>query len=129
MLGAKIYTTVGTEEKVDYLVRTFDIPRNCVFNSRTPRFTEDVLRETGGRGVDVALNSLSGECLHATWRCIAKWGTMVEIGKVDLLGAGKLSLDAFLGSRNYCCFDLRQMGEERPQMYNRFVLSFSLRFS
>ncbi len=28
--------------------------------------------ETGHLGVDLALNSLSGELLHATWRCVAR---------------------------------------------------------
>ncbi|RYP11915.1 hypothetical protein DL765_007558 [Monosporascus sp. GIB2] len=116
MLGAEIYTTVGNKEKADYLMETCGIPRGRIFDSRNTSFVDDILRETNGKGVDVALNALSGELLHATWRCIAKWGTMVEIGKVDLLGAGKLDMDMFLGSRNYCCFDLRQMAEERPQM-------------
>ncbi|RYO92343.1 hypothetical protein DL766_010347 [Monosporascus sp. MC13-8B] len=116
MLGAEIYTTVGNKEKADYLMETCGIPRGRIFDSRNTSFVDGILRETNGKGVDVALNSLSGELLHATWRCIAKWGTMVEIGKVDLLGAGKLDMDMFLGSRNYCCFDLRQMAEERPQM-------------
>ncbi|CAG9990503.1 unnamed protein product [Clonostachys byssicola] len=116
MLGAQVYTTVGSEEKVNYLMRAFGLPRNRIFSSRDESFAHDILRETQGKGVDVALNSLSGELLHATWRCVAKWGTMVEIGKVDLLGAGKLDMDMFLGSRSYSCFDLRQMAEERPQI-------------
>lgn len=119
MLGVEIFTTVGTEEKIKYLMETIQLPRNRIFSSRSVAFAEEILRETGGRGVDAALNSLSGELLHATRRCIAKWGTMIEIGKVDLLGAGKLDMDLFLGSRNYCSFDLRQMGEERPQMIKR----------
>jgi NADPH:quinone reductase-like Zn-dependent oxidoreductase len=77
MLGADIYTTVGSEAKVEYLTKTFDIPRNHIFSSRDASFATDLLRETGGKGVDVALNSLSGELLHTTWKCIARWGTMV----------------------------------------------------
>ena len=77
------------------------------------------MRKTNGRGVDYALNSLSGELLHATWRCIAKWGTMVEIGKRDLLGAGKLDMDVFLANRSYCCVDIDQMREEKPQIIGR----------
>lgn len=121
MLGAEIYTTVGSETKVGYLMETFDIPRNRIFNSRNASFVDDLLRETGGKGVDVALNSLSGELLHATWKCVAKWGTMVEIGKRDLLGNATLDMAPFLANRNYCCLDVDQMRAERPEMSTRYV--------
>ncbi|KAI1778816.1 hypothetical protein F4818DRAFT_455103 [Hypoxylon cercidicola] len=123
MLGAEIYTTVGNGKKADFLVKTLGVPRNRIFNSRATTFADDILRETAGKGVDLAVNSLSGDLLHATWHCIAKWGTMVEIGKIDLLGSARLDMSMFLGSRNYCCFDLRQMTEERPQIVSRLLRS------
>ena len=89
MLEAEIFVTVSTEEKIKYLVDNFGLPRNRIFNSRNTEFVIGIMRETHGRGVDLALNSLSGELLHETWRCIAEFGTMVEIGKRDLIGAGK----------------------------------------
>ena len=66
MIGADIYATVGTQEKVEYLVNTYDIPSEHIFSSRDSSFLPGLMRETGGRGVDVVLNSLSGELLHAT---------------------------------------------------------------
>jgi NADPH:quinone reductase-like Zn-dependent oxidoreductase len=66
LIGAEIFATVGSEEKVQYLVDTFGIPRNRIFNSRDSSFKQGVLKETGGKGVDVVLNSLSGELLHAS---------------------------------------------------------------
>ncbi|KAF5551122.1 polyketide synthase [Fusarium phyllophilum] len=123
MLGADIYTTVGSEAKVEYLTKTFDIPRSHIFSSRDASFATDLLRETGGKGVDVALNSLSGELLHTTWKCIAKWGTMVEISKRDLLGNAQLDMSPFLQNRNYCCMDVDQLRAERPEVINR-LLSF-----
>ncbi|GJN81831.1 type I iterative polyketide synthase [Purpureocillium lilacinum] len=114
MVGAEIYATVGNEEKVTYLMETFGLPRNRIFNSRNTSFVDDVLRETNGEGVDLALNSLSGELLHATWKCIAVFGKMVEIGKRDLIGAGKLDLSIFEANRNYCCVDLDQICFRKP---------------
>ncbi|KAJ4207018.1 hypothetical protein NW759_014016 [Fusarium solani] len=113
MLGAEIYVTVGSEVKVNYLMDTFGIPRNRIFNSRNDTFVEGVFRETGGVGVDLVLNSLSGELLHATWRCVAEFGKMVEIGKRDLLGSGKLDMDVFMANRSYCCVDMDQMCSKR----------------
>lgn len=119
MIGADIFTTVSSEEKRQYLMKTYKIPGNRIFNSRSTTFLDDVLRETNGKGVDLALNSLSGEQLHTTWKCIAKWGTMIEIGKRDLLGGAKLDMAPFLDNRNYCCVDLDQMSRERPDMIER----------
>ncbi|KAJ2995866.1 hypothetical protein NUW58_g1155 [Xylaria curta] len=123
MLGAKIYTTVGSEEKVNYLTTNFGIPRNQIFNSRNTSFVDDLMRETGGRGVDVALNALSGELLHSTWRCIAKFGIMVEIGKIDVAGRGQLDMDVFLENRTYACVDILSLGYERPQVTSRLLQS------
>lgn len=120
MIGAEIYTTVSSERKVRYLMENFGIPRNRIFNSRTASFADDLLRETGGRGADLVLNSLGGELLHTTWRrCVAKWGTMVEIGKRDLIEVGKLDMDVFLANRSYRCVDMFQMGVERPDITKR----------
>lgn len=116
MIGADIYTTVSSEVKVNYLTDTFGIPRTHIFDSRSTSFVDGIMRETNNRGADVILNSLSGDLLHATWHCVAKWGTMIEIGKRDLLGAGKLDMDVFLENRNYCCVDINQMRAERPEM-------------
>jgi len=65
MLKANIYVTVGSPEKKEYLIDTFGIPNENIFDSRSTAFAADVMRETGGKGVDVALNSLSGELLQS----------------------------------------------------------------
>lgn len=67
MIGVdKIYATVGSAEKVQYLVDTFNLPRSHIFHSRDASFLPGIMRKTDNRGVDVVLNSLSGELLHAS---------------------------------------------------------------
>ena len=46
---------------------TFGIPHEHIFYSRNSSFLPDLKRKTNGRGVDVVLNSLSGDLLHASW--------------------------------------------------------------
>lgn len=118
MIGAETYVTVGTEQKVQHLMKTFNIPRNRIFNSRNDSFVEGVMRETGRKGVDLVLNSLSGELLHATWQCVAPFGKMVEIGKRDLIGFGKIDMNVFLANRSYCCVDIDAY-HEKPSVLNR----------
>lgn len=96
MVDAKVYVTVGTEEKTQHVMDHFNIPRARIFNSRGNSFLEGILRETRGKGVDLVLNSLSGELLHASWRCVAAFDKLVEIGKRDLIGCGKLDMIPFL---------------------------------
>jgi hypothetical protein len=79
------------------------------------------MRETGGKGVDIVLNSLSGELLHASWKCVAKFGKMVEIGKRDFIGFGKLNMDLFEANRSFFGVDLAQVCSDRPAICNRSV--------
>ena len=109
MLEAEVYATVGNDEKVQFLMDNFQIPRHRIFNSRDDSFVDGVMRETGGRGMDVILNSLSGELLHSTWDCVAEFGSLVEIGKRDLIGGAKLDMKPFLANRSYCCVDIDQL--------------------
>jgi NADPH:quinone reductase-like Zn-dependent oxidoreductase len=95
-------------------METFGIPRHHIFNSRDISFLPDVMRETNSLGVDVVLNSLSGELLHASWKCVAEFGTMVEIGKRDLIGQGNLSMAPFEQNRSYVGVDFAQICADRP---------------
>jgi NADPH:quinone reductase-like Zn-dependent oxidoreductase len=119
MIGAEIFTTVGNDDKVKFLMENFGLRRNRIFNSRDTSFVNDVMRETNGDGVDMALNSLSGELLHATWTCIAEFGKMIEISKRDLIGTGKLDMRPFLANRSYCCVDLDQICRKRSKITKR----------
>lgn len=82
-LGAEIYATVGSEDKACFLVKELGIARNRIFNSRDSSFLKGIVDATNGSGVDLALNSLSGELLSTSWKCVAPDGAMVEIGKRD----------------------------------------------
>jgi NADPH:quinone reductase-like Zn-dependent oxidoreductase len=119
MLQAEIFVTVGSAEKANYIVEKMGLRRGRIFRSRDTSFVDDVMRETQGRGVDMVLNSLSGELLHESWRCVAEFGTMVEIGKRDLMGAGKLDMSPFLANRRYCCADMNQIRAQRPMIMNK----------
>ena len=118
MVGANLYVTVGNDDKVRFLMENFHIPRQRIMHSRDKSFVTDIRRATNGQGVDLVLNSLSGELLHATWSCVAEFGKMVEIGKRDLLGRGKLDMHAFLANRSYSCVDIDQLWK-RPLVLNR----------
>ena len=56
-----------------------------MFDSRTTAFGREVLEATGGAGVDVVLNSLTGEgFIEASLSCLANGGRFVELARVDI---------------------------------------------
>lgn len=50
---------------------TYGVSDDHIFYSRNTSFAEGVMRMTSNKGIDVVLNSLSGEGLVASWECIA----------------------------------------------------------
>lgn len=121
MVGAKIFATVGNEEKVQYLMKNFHIPREQIFDSHSNAFVKDVMAATGGFGVDIALNSLAGELLHATWSCIAPMGAMIEIGKRDFDGHGMMDMYGFNKNRAFIGLDARHMQATRPEICGQML--------
>lgn len=97
------------------------IPRNRIFNSRSAEFLPEILRETNGRGVDIVLNSLAGELLHASWECVASRGKMIELGKRDLLTNGVLSMTPFNKNRSFMGVDLLQLAQEDPEIIDNIL--------
>ncbi|MCJ1346998.1 hypothetical protein MMC31_005218, partial [Peltigera leucophlebia] len=106
LAGVEVFTTVSTEAKKDFLVKTFGIDPANIFSSRDASFLPGILQATNGKGVDVVLNSLSGDLLHASWRCCGMFGRFVEIGKRDLIGAGRLGMDQLLKNVTFTAFDM-----------------------
>ena len=104
--GAEIFATVGTREKMDFLIKEFGLDADHIFNSRDADFAEQLLEKTGGRGVDVILNSLVGDLLQESWQICADFGRFVEIGKRDILDAGKLEMSIFSRNVTFTAFDL-----------------------
>ena len=116
MVGAEIFVTVGTRGKREHLVATYGIPEDHVFASRDLTFASGVMRATGGRGVDVVLNSLAGEALKATWRCIAPFGRFIEIGKRDILANGKLDMAPFVKNVTFASVDILVIGRQNRKL-------------
>ncbi|KAM0223013.1 hypothetical protein ACHAQD_003744 [Fusarium lateritium] len=114
MMDGVIYATVGNERKRNYLVEKYNIPPERIFNSRDISFLDGLMQCTAGRGVDLVLNSLTGELLHASWKCVAKFGSLLELGKRDLAGFGKLDMSRFLDNRSYCGIDVMYLITEQP---------------
>ncbi|KAL6789095.1 fatty acid synthase S-acetyltransferase [Trichoderma sp. SZMC 28012] len=95
LIGAEIFVTVGTAEKKQFLMETYDIKEGRIFSSRDLSFAKGVMRLTNQRGVDVVLNSLSGEALRQSWELMAPSGRFIEIGRRDIDLNRRLEMSVF----------------------------------
>ena len=63
-----------------------------VFDSRQTEFARQILDATGGAGVDVVLNSLTGEgFIDASLSCLADGGRFVEMARRDILSVEEMA--------------------------------------
>ncbi|KAI1125484.1 putative polyketide synthase [Nemania abortiva] len=122
-IGATVFTTVSTDAKRDFLIRELSLPQTRIFQSRNTSFVEDVRRETGGRGVNVLLNSLTGDLLHASWNCMSRFGRFVEVGKRDLADASRLDMHAFLRGTTFTAFDLSDLFYDEDTHYRHVLIN------
>ena len=56
-----------------------------IVDSRTADFAGDIAAYTDGRGVNVVLNSLTGQFIDESFRVLAEGGRFIELGKRDVL--------------------------------------------
>ncbi|MGH3373760.1 MAG: acyltransferase domain-containing protein, partial [Actinoallomurus sp.] len=81
-LGAEVYATASPGKHA--VLEEMGIEAAHRASSRDLDF-EDVIRQaTGGRGVDVVLNSLAGPFTDASLRLLAEGGRLMEMGKTDI---------------------------------------------
>ncbi|ASF45354.1 type I polyketide synthase [Methylovulum psychrotolerans] len=115
-LGAEVYATVGTEEKCDFL-RLLGIKH--IYDSRSLRFAEDILAQTGGHGVDVVLNSLAGEAINRNFQVLKPFGRFLELGKRDFYENTHIGLRPFRNNISYFGIDADQLMQVRPELTQR----------
>ncbi|KAI1149132.1 polyketide synthase [Nemania diffusa] len=108
-IGATVYTTAGSKTKRDYIINELGVPASNVFSSRDLSFVPAIKKVTGGRGVDVVINSLIGDLMHESWRCLSDFGRFIEVGKRELIDAGKLDMRIFLRNATFTAFDLSEL--------------------
>ncbi|KAL8718942.1 MAG: hypothetical protein Q9225_003986 [Loekoesia sp. 1 TL-2023] len=104
--SGQIFATVGTQEKRDFLIKHHGIHPHRIYDSRSTSFASQIMIATDTKGIDVILNSLSGDLLVESWRCIADGGTMVDISKTDMVERRSLPMEPFSRNASYRAVDM-----------------------
>ncbi|WP_145503301.1 type I polyketide synthase [Streptomyces sp. CFMR 7] len=107
--GARVFAT-ASPAKWDVL-RAGGLDDAHIASTRTTDFAEKFLTATGGRGIDLVLDSLAREFVDAGLRLLPNGGRFVEMGKTDVRDPEAVARQ-YPGVR-YRAFDLMEAGPER----------------
>ena len=109
--GAQVLATAGSPEKREYL-RSLGVEH--VMDSRSLEFAPAVLTATGGRGVDVVLNSLTGPFIPASLSLLADGGRFIELGQREVWDAARVA--AVRPGASYAAFNLLEICKREPEL-------------
>jgi acyl transferase domain-containing protein/acyl carrier protein len=121
-IGAQVYATAGSEARRAWL-RSEGIKH--VYDSRSLEFADRIRDDTGGAGVDVVLNSLTGAAQRAGLDLLSFGGRFVEIGKRDIYRDARLDLAPFRRNLAFYSVDLELMAVADPGRLGRLLREIS----
>jgi NADPH:quinone reductase-like Zn-dependent oxidoreductase/acyl carrier protein len=116
--GAEVLATAGSDAK-RALLRQLGIEH--VLDSRDLGFADAILSRTGGAGVDVVLNSLSGEAMERSLGLLRPFGRFLELGKRDLYRDTAVGLRPLRHNATYFAIDADQLPRHRPALAARVL--------
>ena len=95
-VGAKVIGVSGAAEKLDRL-KALGVDFGIC--ARGGDYSDEVLRATAGKGVDMAVNLVGGSAFAACLRSLADFGRLAVVGYVDAVMNAHLDLEAVHGKR------------------------------
>ncbi|EGC39988.1 hypothetical protein DICPUDRAFT_147207 [Dictyostelium purpureum] len=113
--GPAIYATVGSKEKVEYLNDKYGSLITNIYNSRDTEFSDLIMSSSDG--VDLILNTLSGDYLSANFRSLSQVGRIMDLSVTQLVENDGLDISNFKYHVGYNTVDL-----ERAAKYNSTVV-------
>lgn len=121
MIGAKIYITVSTPEDQAFITSQYGIPEEHVFSSGDLSFVRGIMRSTKGAGVDVILNTLSGEALQESLGCIAPFGRFIEASNRVARDNATIDLAPLQRNVTMSSMDIPLLIKQRPKLVRRLL--------
>jgi NADPH:quinone reductase-like Zn-dependent oxidoreductase/SAM-dependent methyltransferase len=116
--GAEVFATAGSPEKRDHLM---SLGVRHVFDSRSTSFAREISKATGGRGVHVVVNSLSGDSIAHSLESLAEGGRFVELGKRGVWDATRVA--TLRPDVRFMPVDLAAATRSDPERVNRLLHS------
>jgi len=116
--GCKIFATAGNETK-RAMLKNMGI--SLVMDSRTTGFAKEIVEYTNGRGVDVILNTLSGESMVAGLNILNFFGRFLQIDKKDIASNNSLNLGIFSKGLSFSSIDIGLLTRDYTMINSLFL--------
>ena len=110
-LGAEVFATAHPNKH--HVLNDLGLDPQHIASSRTLDFVDAFHDATNGQGMDVVLNSLSGDFVDASLQLLPRGGSFVEIGKTDIRLPGDVA--AVHSGVDYQAYDLASASPESLQ--------------
>src|SRR4029077_10504336 len=120
--GAVVIATAGSEVKRAFLRLA---GADYVLDSRDLAFCDAVRDFTKGEGVDIVLNSLSGEAMERSLEVLKPFGRFLELGKRDFYLNRRIHLRSLRQNISYFAIDVDQLPVRRPKLAQRLLTEVS----
>ena len=115
MIGAKVFAIVQSYEEKTFIMEQFKLQEDQIFSIQDNSFAKNIIKATNGNGVDVILNTASGEALRLSWECIAPFGRFVELASQNVSSNTRLEMGRFAKNVTLSAIDIHQFMTERPE--------------
>jgi NADPH2:quinone reductase len=93
--GARVLATASRDDKLERLA---ELGLDHGINYQTTDFADEVRRLTDGRGADVIIDSVGGQVLADSLRCLAYRGRLVSVGSAGRQPAEPLDVSVMRGN-------------------------------
>ena len=114
-LGAEVWAT-ASQGKWE-LLKSMGVTK--IMNSRSLDFADEIMSATEGKGIDVVLNSLSGEFIPQSISVLNEQGRFIEIGKQGIWSRSDVSL--VKPNVSYFIVDLWQITQKQPELIQQML--------
>jgi NADPH:quinone reductase-like Zn-dependent oxidoreductase len=115
--GAKVIATAGTEEKREFLRKTYNIPSELVVSSKDPDLSRTILRALDGGRVDIAVTFMPPDVTDSS-KVLSSFGHLIDLGL-----SGEATADATNYSLPKCvsksAVEIVEMFNQRPKMVQK----------
>lgn len=108
-----IYGTSSSPQKLEYLK---SIGVEYTINYKTEDVSRRIMEITGGNGVDVVLNTLSGDAIQQGINSLAPGGRYLEIAVAGLRATKYLDLSGMVSNQSFHSIDLRRLWRDSDKV-------------
>ncbi|KAI1330121.1 putative PKS-like enzyme [Xylariaceae sp. FL0255] len=123
MIGAEVFTTVGTSEKKEFLMKEYGLLETNIFYSRSGSFVDTIRQRTNGVGVDLVLNCW-GSVSRESWKCLDRFGRLVDVSSRDAALNTCLEMQAGHNT-SFHSVDILSLADKQPELMKRLLLDVS----